>query len=57
MCKLQVPIPTTAKNKISLDLKEKKGYNAEILVKKSEKTDLGLVRIKSVIFKGVILFN
>jgi hypothetical protein len=51
MCKLQVPIPKTAKNKISLDLKEKKGYNAEILVKKSENTDLGLVRIKSVIFK------
>ncbi|BAU55732.1 hypothetical protein MgSA37_03924 [Mucilaginibacter gotjawali] len=43
MCNLQDPKPAKAKNKIRLDLKEKKGYNAEILVKKSEKTDLRLI--------------
>jgi hypothetical protein len=51
MCNLPVPKPITAKNKISLDLKEKKGYTAEILVKKSENTVLHLISIKSVIFK------
>ena len=39
MCNLQAPIPAKAKNKIRVDLKEKKGYNAEILVKKSENTE------------------
>jgi len=36
MCKLPAPKPAKAKTKIRLDLNEKKGYNAEILVKKSE---------------------